>query len=143
MIVADALLSRLDKVRQRAPDQWSARCPAYHDKGPSLSIKALPDGRILVHDFGGCSVDEVLGAVGLSVRDLFPPKPPPAGGAAPLSRRRLLTAGQALEILVFEATLAATAACNIAEGLPMAADDRARLLKAAGRIIAIAEEVAA
>lgn len=137
----DILLSRLDKVRRRTPDQWSARCPAHDDKGPSLSIKALPDGRVLVHDFGGCAVDEVLGAVGLSLHDLFPANP--GTSAAPLARRRLLTAGQALEVLVFEATLTATAAGNIAHGVELNDTDRARLLKAAGRIAAIAEEVAA
>ena len=83
---ADVLLSLLDKVRSRGPGQWSARCPAHDDDGPSLSIKETPDGVVLVRCFAGCSVDEVVGAVGLDLADLFPPR---ESHGAPLQRRRL------------------------------------------------------
>lgn len=70
-----ALLSRLEKVRQTGAATWTACCPAHADKSPSLSIRELDDGRVLVHDFGGCPVDDVLAAVGLELSDLFPEKP--------------------------------------------------------------------
>lgn len=70
---AAKLLDRLDRVKQTGPGRWIARCPAHQDKSPSLSVRELDDGRVLVKDFGGCSTDDVLGALGLSMADLFPP----------------------------------------------------------------------
>ncbi len=137
---AAALLDRLDKVRPRGPGQWSARCPAHDDTGPSLSVKELPDGRVLIHCFSGCAAHEVVGAIGLDVSDLFPP-----GDRSfdPVKRPRLLPAGQALEILDFEAQLIALCAANIANGVTLTDDDRERCRIAAGRIGAIALEVRA
>jgi hypothetical protein len=72
---ADLLLSRLDKVRETGKGCWLACCPAHPDKSPSLSIRELPDGRVLLHCFTGCSVDAVVGAIGLELSDLFPTLP--------------------------------------------------------------------
>lgn len=69
---AENLLAKLDKVRRTGNGQWTACCPSHNDKSPSLGIRELEDGRVLVHCFGGCSVEEVLGAVGLEFDDLFP-----------------------------------------------------------------------
>lgn len=71
---ASALLSNLDKVKKTGPASWTACCPAHSDKSPSLAVKESDDGTVLVHCFGGCSVHEVIGAVGMSIDDLFPPK---------------------------------------------------------------------
>ena len=71
---ADALISKLDKVKRTGNDRWQARCPAHDDKGPSLSIRETEDGRVLVHCFAGCSVPEIVQAVGLELSDLFPPR---------------------------------------------------------------------
>lgn len=49
----------------------------------------------------------------------------------------------ALEVLRFEALLTAVAACNLAQGVPISDEDRARLLQAAGRIETIAGAVTA
>ena len=68
----ELLLSRLTKVRQSVPGQWTAICPGHEDKSPSLSVRECDDGRILLHCFSGCEVSDVLAAVGLSFRDLFP-----------------------------------------------------------------------
>ena len=73
-MTAARLLDRLDRVRQVGPGRWIAACPAHDDRSPSLSVRELDDGRILVHDFGGCDTQLVLGAVGLSLSDLFPGK---------------------------------------------------------------------
>ena len=135
---ADMLLLRLQNVRARGPGQWSARCPAHRDKGPSLSIKELPDGRVLVHCFAGCSVDEVVGAAGLDVADLFPPRESQGG---PLQRRRLLVAPQALELLHDEAQLVALCAVNIGHGVALTDAERARVLQAAARIAYLRDEV--
>ena len=70
----DNLLSRLDKVRRSGPDSWMACCPAHEDKSASLSIRHDDDGKTLIHCFAGCSVHEVVGAIGLEISDLFPPR---------------------------------------------------------------------
>ena len=127
---AESLLMRLEGVRQRSSGQWSAKCPAHEDKSPSLSIKETPDGRILLHCYGACQVRDVLGALGLDMEDLFPTK----SDRSPLSPRRMLTAGQALELLHDESLLVATAAGNVSNGIRLTPADRKRLFTAAGRI---------
>lgn len=141
-MTAEALLSRLEKVRQRGADQWSARCPAHDDKGPSLSVKELSDGRVLIRCFAGCEVGAVVEAVGLEMTDLFPPRQID-GGASPLRRPRLLPAGQALELLADEALLVAVAAWNVSHGIELTEQDRARVLQAAARIACLLDEVQA
>ena len=49
-----------------------AKCPAHSDGDPSLSIKQLPDSRILIKCFAGCGALEVLEAVGLDWGALMP-----------------------------------------------------------------------
>src|SRR5262245_61182843 len=49
-----------------------ARCPAHEDRNPSLSIGVGDDGRVLLHCWAGCTVQAILGALGLELRDLFP-----------------------------------------------------------------------
>lgn len=131
---AEALLQRLDRVRHRGADQWSARCPAHDDKGPSLSVKELSDGRVLLHCFAGCEVDEIVAAVGLEIAELFPPRPAAGQGAAPARRRGLLTATQALELIDHEARLIWVSGENIAAGIVLASTDLDRVRQAAGRI---------
>lgn len=121
----DAFLSRLDGVRGR-DGAWTARCPAHADRSPSLSVKALPDGRILMHCFGGCDTEAVLGALGLTLTDLFPER---LGDFAPT--RGAFSAMDAMRCLSFEAGIAALAAADIAEGRPV---DVGRVCTAAGRI---------
>lgn len=75
MSAAEKLVARLDGVRETGTGRWIARCPAHEDKRPSLSIRELDDGRVLVHDFGGCEVGDVLAAVGLEFSDLYPERP--------------------------------------------------------------------
>lgn len=65
------LLDRLERVKETGPNRWIACCPAHKDRSPSLSVRELDDGRVLVHDFGGCEVRDVLEAMGLSLADLF------------------------------------------------------------------------
>lgn len=67
-----SLLSRVTALRQTAPGRWVARCPAHEDRSPSLSIREMDDGRILIHCFSGCESGDVLAAVGLSFGSLFP-----------------------------------------------------------------------
>lgn len=65
------LLDKLSDVHQTSSG-WVAQCPAHDDKHPSLSISVGDDGRILLHCFAGCSVEEICDALGIGIRDLFP-----------------------------------------------------------------------
>jgi len=67
----------LQKLRSLTPRRgmrasFESCCPAHDDKSPSLRIDIAEDGRILVHCFAGCSVDEVCRACNVHVTDLFP-----------------------------------------------------------------------
>lgn len=136
---ADALLQRLDRVRARGRGQWSARCPAHDDRGPSLSIKETPDGTTLVHCFAGCSVESVLGAVGLDMTALFPERPAsPGAGTAP--QRMRLPASQAIEILERETMIVALAGGDLLRQKTITETDHRRLIQAVARVLFIARE---
>jgi hypothetical protein len=65
VIALDDVLSRLDQVRETARG-WSARCPAHHDRSPSLSVLAR-DGRVIsLRCWAGCSYDEILRALDIA-----------------------------------------------------------------------------
>ena len=68
----DNFLSQLESVRSTNKNQWKARCPAHKDRSPSLSVREVEDGRILVHCFAGCDVHSILSSVNLEMRDLQP-----------------------------------------------------------------------
>ena len=130
---ADLLLSKLDGVKRTGQDRWLARCPAHGDKRASLSIREVDTGAILVHCFAGCSVHEVVGAVGLELSDLFPPRAAdPAHVGKP--ERRPFPAADILRAIGFEALVVACAASAMLAGEPFTQTDRDRLMLAVGRI---------
>lgn len=108
----DTLFSRLDKPRQTGPGRWLARCPAHADKSPSLSIRELDDGRILLHCFTGCPTADILAAVGLEFGDLYPPRPIDPH-AKP--ERRPFPALDILKALAFEVSIVTLAARDMLE----------------------------
>ncbi len=128
---AETLLQRLDKVKRTGPDRWIASCPTRHDKNPSMTIRELPDGRVLVHDFGGDSVHEILAAVGLEMSDLFPPRPL-TDGRKP--ERKPFYADDALHCLAFEVKLIRLAALETLKGNALSDADHDRLAVAVERI---------
>lgn len=89
-------------------------------------------GDVLAYEMAATGVDFVTAAksLGAWVDD---GKPEPRQKPAPLPPRA------ALEVLSFEATLAAVAAGNLAHGLVLTAKDRSRLMTAANRINKLAE----
>lgn len=126
----DNLLSRLDSVRQTRPDSWMACCPAHTDRSASLSIREIDDGRILVHCFAGCSVHEVIGAVGLSIDALFPHRLTHRRGP----ERRPFPAMDVLRAVSFEALVVAAAGVTLLAGHPFSEVDRRRLILSVSRI---------
>jgi hypothetical protein len=67
-----ALRNRGLKVNERSPGHASSQCPNHEDRHPSLSVSQGDDGRVLVHCHTGCTPEEIVGALGLHLRDLFP-----------------------------------------------------------------------
>lgn len=131
MISVDNLLQHLHKVKRTGAGTWTACCPAHDDRGPSLAVREIEDGRILVHCFAGCGVDEVLAAVGLTFGDLFP-SGPVTHHARP--ERRPFPAADVLRAVAFEALVVAAAAASMLAGQPFTEADRSRLILAVGRI---------
>jgi len=73
-MTAQRLLDRLEKVTGKFP-RWRARCPSCGSKnGTKLSVCETDDQRVLIKCFGGCPIEQIVGAVGLDLADLFSPK---------------------------------------------------------------------
>lgn len=125
------LISRLENVKRTGAGRWQARCPAHDDRGPSLSVRELDDGRVLVHCFAGCEVHSVLSAVGLSFDDLFPSR----DLEDHVKREgRPFPAADILRAIAFEALVVAVAGSAMLAGEPFNAFDRDRLFLAVSRI---------
>lgn len=128
----DNLLSRLHKVKKTGPDRWLACCPAHEDKTPSMAIRELGDGRILIHDFAGCSVEAILDAVGLSFDDLFPERLMDHG--KPLSRP--FNAHDVLEALSMESMIVSVTTSKLVNERDITVGEWERLKLANQRISA-------
>ena len=127
---AEILVSKLDKVKRTGPNTYQACCPAHADKNPSLRIRETEDGRVLVHCFAGCSVHEIVQAVGLELSDLFPARSTGNSGR----ERRPFPASDALRAVGFEALVVCAASATLTTGKPLSSVDHKRLLQASERI---------
>jgi hypothetical protein len=131
------LLSRLEGIVNRGHGQYLARCPAHEDKSPSLSVKETDDGTILIKCFAGCSPVEIVAAVGLELRDLFPRNLDRSTFTK--SRRPRHNYKDLLFCLAREATFIALVAEALSKGQTLCDHDRQRLLHAVGKINHIQE----
>jgi len=66
------VLSRLKYVRKTGDGKWSAQYPSHDDRVNNLSVDIGDDGKLLVHCHAGCEAADVMAAVGLTMKDLFP-----------------------------------------------------------------------
>ena len=131
---ADTILSRLDNVKRTGTGRWLARCPAHEDKSPSLSVREMDDGRILLHDFAGCDVEHVLGAVGLTFDALFPERPIEHGKP----ERRPFLPADVFEVVRREAGVVAILAADLHKNKVVSEADYERLFVAVERLNDIA-----
>jgi hypothetical protein len=129
-VSADALLEKLQKVKRTGPGNWMACCPAHEDRSPSMTIREVDDGRVLVHCFAGCSAADIIGAVGLDFEALFPPRPK-ADYLPPV--RRPYPAADVLEALREETLIVLTTGAKLRAG-PLEPAEFARLVLATERI---------
>jgi hypothetical protein len=123
------ILSRLEKVKGRN-GAYTACCPAHSDKSPSLAIRELEDGRILLKCFADCSVQDIMGSIGMDIGDLFPDT---KKDLPPVKRKYYAT--DLLRVIEFEAWVVSVAAYTMAQGLSLSEEDRARMKKAQTRIM--------
>lgn len=124
----EVLLSRLEGVRGRNGG-WIARCPAHADRTPSLTLRES-DGKILLKCFAGCSVTDVVAAVGMEMTDLFPPDVP----RYEPSKKVRFFATDLLKVLHTEAAIVMVAAFDMAKGKTLSETDTERLKVAYSRI---------
>ncbi|MET7012925.1 CHC2 zinc finger domain-containing protein [Uliginosibacterium flavum] len=127
----ETILSRLDKPRRTGQHSYVACCPSHTDKSPSLTLREMDDGRVLLHCFGGCSIHEVVAALGLTLSDLFPEK---VDSHHTQRERRPFPAADILRCIAFEALVVATAGAALLSGHTFSDVDRQRLMLAIGRI---------
>lgn len=136
------LLQRLEKVKKTGPNKWQSRCPAHPDKTPSMAIKLGDDGQtILLHDFGGCTVGDICGALGIEMHELFPPRSDtwePQEKPVKIGTIRF-AAIDALRCLANEGTVTLLAACDLAEGRVLSSAEIDRLTTAVSRLSASLE----
>jgi hypothetical protein len=125
--VVGRLLDGLTNVRRIGDGRWKARCPAHEDRSPSLAVRELEDGRVLLHCFAGCDAASIVGAIGLRLEDLFPKTLPTTGGKA----RRPWAAADLLHFVDREGLVVLVVACKAIEGgrLTSAEFDRVRLAR--------------
>ena len=123
-MTAEDFLHGLKKVRRSSPGEWVACCPAHNDKSPSLAVKQADDGRILIHCFAGCSVQEVVAARGVDLGDLFPER---------LIGEKLTPIGfnprTLLKAMAFNAMIVGLVAGDIVEGRPVSEKDMRTIWK--------------
>ncbi len=129
-MTATALLERLEGVRKLGADKWIARCPSHADKSPSLSIRACDDGVTLIHCFAQCSALEVLQAVGMELRDLFPERL----DHHVVPKRRPFDPMQALRCVADEVQIVACLTSDIINNKPISLMDWERVQLAAERL---------
>lgn len=118
----EKVLSRLDKVKANGPGKWKACCPAHADKNPSLSIKEVGAGTVLLKCWAGCSAADITAAIGLELRDLFP------GGDQRQCR------GPSKAAVQFEAWIVSIGMAAIRQGKQMTAEDLERFELAKRRL---------
>lgn len=100
-MTTEDFLEKLDGVKRTTRGSM-ARCPAHADHTPSLSVREGDDGRILLHDFGGCRVEEICAALVLRLTDLFPEQDPDPHQWRETQRRRAAERTQRTRALTAE-----------------------------------------
>jgi hypothetical protein len=135
---ADALLTKLQRVRQNGAGRWTACCPAHDDRSPSLSIREQPDGTLLMHCFAGCPAAAVLDSVGLTLADLFPDN---AAERSPMRPGERWVPRDVLKSVAQEALVAYIGAQTLSDGKTLSETDTRRVARAAMVLRNAAREV--
>lgn len=123
-------LENLHKFKALGGGKYHACCPSHDDKGPSLAIREVDDGRILLHCFAGCSVEAILSAAGMTFAEIMPQevghiiRPMKAG----------FPASQGIQSLWMEAMIVSDCARQLHAGKRLSKPDRDRLRQSIDKI---------
>ena len=128
----DALISRLDGVKETGLGKYLSRCPSHDDRSPSLAISEGDGGRVLLHCFAGCKTESVLSAVGLTFSDVMPERIGQDHAYKPLRNR--ISARDALSTLDHESLVVAIIGADFLEHKAIDGDTWGRLGVAVQRI---------
>lgn len=79
----DRVLSLLKGVKPAGKDRWMAKCPAHDDDKQSLSLRLGTDNRVVMFCHASCAVASIVGAIGLTMPDLFVGDRPASTVSAP------------------------------------------------------------
>jgi len=131
MSAVNKVLDQLNRVKRVKPGEWKAACPCCQSrKGQPLTISEGTDGRVLLHAFCGCSTEDVLGRLGLTISDLF--EKPLTHHARPSAPK--VPAGDILATLSTEVSTLAVIASDMLENRTIDEATWNRLADAARRI---------
>lgn len=124
------LLSKLSHVKAQKPTQadlkqWQALCPAHDDKTPSLTITECSDGTVLIKCWAGCHANEIVKALGLELKDLFPCTQPNNKPTKPQPSQRAIA---------HERLIVSIAEGNVSKGVTLSTEDMARYRLALKRL---------
>ena len=140
---ADVLLSKLARARKTGAGRWVACCPSHGTgRNQALSVRLLPDERVLVYCFGGCELESVLAAVGMVVGDLFPESltaTETGGERRYRSGGHRVPAGDVMIAVGRDALTAATVARGIADAGEATNNEVSLLFRVAGRLASAVE----
>ena len=126
---AEALLPRLNRVKETGHGKYVACCPAHDDRSPSLSVTEK-DGKTLLHCFAGCETEDVLCAVGLTFADLMPERI----GSPHNHKPKRFDARQVLATLDHESLVVAIVGADFLQHQAIDEPTWERLAQAVGRI---------
>lgn len=129
---ADSFLARCEKVKRTGPGRWICCCPAHDDKTPSMNVKELPDGKVLVICRAGCSIQQIIEASGVEWNEFFPQ----VGNTYAEYRKeaRSFPAQEVLAALDFELEIVRIGFSDAISGRPINEADQKRFWQAHKRI---------
>lgn len=128
-MIADEILSCLDKVKQTGEGRWVALCPCHEEKTPSMCITEKDDA-VYVHCFGcGANGKDVCEKLGIEPFKLFAD-----GFKAGDYKKPKIPATDILRCISFESLFISMCADQLSVGTPLKDDDRERLKLAAKRV---------
>lgn len=131
----DNFVSRLSKAKRTGNGSWIACCPAHADKSPSMTVREVEDGMLLVHCFAGCDIDAIAGSVGMTIADLMPDKQPDDVRKA---RRIPFSPADVLACSKSDAALLYVVMCDIGKGLMLTDKQIDSAKRAAARVYSAA-----
>jgi putative DNA primase/helicase len=89
----ERVLSKLPTAKSVAGGGWVAKCPGHRDRAPSLKIDEGSDGRALLRCHAGCTTEQIVSGMLLTMRDLMPDTPTDAPAFSPARAGHLRVVG--------------------------------------------------